>query len=161
MHQLYDINRQAFCKGLLLQPNGEITYDTTLDVSSMYGMFMFGPSSMLEKAAQTAQLVERVLMDRSPSGGSPRYEQDSYMRAKSDYQGNPWFVTTLWMAQYYNDNDNVERAHELMKWTMSNADPSGMLSEQIDPESSEAVSVAPLVWSHAEYINTALDISGI
>jgi GH15 family glucan-1,4-alpha-glucosidase len=161
MSHLYDINRQAFCKGYLLQQNGEITYDTTLDVSSMYGMFMFGPKSMLEKAASTAQLVERVLMDRSPSAGAPRYEQDSYMRTKNEYAGNPWFVCSLWMAQYYNDNENTQRAYDIMQWVMGKTLPSGILSEQIDPVDSTPVGVAPLVWSHAEFINTALDISGI
>ena len=36
---------------------------------------------------------------------------------------------------------------------------SGALSEQYDPETGESLSVVPLVWSHAELINTVLDLN--
>lgn len=161
MHLLFDNTRQAFSKGILLQQNGEVTRDATLDVSSMYGMFMFGPSSMQPNVISTCAQIEHSLMDQSPSGGAPRYEQDWYMRKNTDYTGNPWFVCSLWMAQYYVDKDNTSRANEIMHWTMSKTLPSGVLSEQVDPADSSQIGVAPLIWSHAEFINTALDISDI
>jgi GH15 family glucan-1,4-alpha-glucosidase len=37
--------------------------------------------------------------------------------------------------------------------------PSGVLSEQINPSTGAPLSVTPLVWSHAELINTLLDLS--
>ena len=40
----------------------------------------------------------------------------------------------------------------LLKWTAKNALPSGELAEQINPRTGEAISVAPLVWSHAEFV---------
>jgi len=33
------------------------------------------------------------------------------------------------------------------------------LPEQVNPEDGKPISVTPLVWSHAEYINTVLDLS--
>ena len=50
-----------------------------------------------------------------------------------------------------------EEARRLIDWAMDRQTPSGILSEQFDPESGEPLSVSPLVWSHAELINTLLD----
>lgn len=158
MHLLFNEERQAFCKGFLLQDDGSLKYDNTLDVSSMYGMFMFGPPSMQEHTSSTVRLIEEVLMDKNQSGGAPRYENDTYMNKKPNNQGNPWFVTSLWMAQYYATTGNNDRAKEILKWTESKTLPSGVLSEQIDPDDSLQLSVSPLIWSHAEYLNTALDV---
>ena len=36
--------------------------------------------------------------------------------------------------------------------------PTGVLSEQINGSTGEPVSVAPLVWSQADYANTLLDL---
>ncbi len=73
--------------------------------------------------------------------------------------GNPWFVTTLWLAQYYVKAGQMDDARRLLQWTLERALPSGILSEQVHPVDSSELSVTPLVWSHAEFINTALDVS--
>ncbi len=158
---LFNKERRAFCKGLLLNADNSITYDNTLDISSMYGTMMFGPEGTKPMLDETVRLIERTLMDHSPSGGSPRYEQDNYMRTDNDYQGNPWFITSFWLAQYYHEQGQTERAHEIMAWAASKTTASGVFSEQIDPKNSQQRSVAPLVWSHAEYINTALDLANL
>jgi GH15 family glucan-1,4-alpha-glucosidase len=103
--------------------------------------------------------LEETLLNSSPSGGAPRYEHDNYFATDSKYLGNPWFVTTLWMAQYYARNDQLERCHELVDWTIKHALPSGVLSEQVNPSTGDPLSVTPLVWSHAELINTVLDMA--
>lgn len=159
--ELFDHRRGAFRKGFLLEQNGSKTYDDVLDMSSFYGMLMFGPDSAREYVERTIDAVERILMDKSPSGGAPRYEHDSYMRTKNDYLGNPWFVCTFWLAQYYHEHGKDDKAHAIMEWASRKSLPSGVMSEQISPETGEHVSVAPLVWSHAEYINTALDLAGL
>jgi len=41
-------------------------------------------------------------------------------------------------------------------WAANQASPSGMLPEQMNPLTGEALSVAPLTWSHAVFIETAL-----
>ena len=41
MHALFDPVRKAFRKGYLLQDDGSLQFDNTLDVSSMYGPLMF------------------------------------------------------------------------------------------------------------------------
>jgi GH15 family glucan-1,4-alpha-glucosidase len=158
---LYDQDRKAFRKGILLKPDNTLQFDNTLDISSMYGMMMFGPDGMKPKLADTVSLIERELMNRSPSGGAPRYENDWYMRKIEKYLGNPWFITSFWLAQYYHEQGQTEKSHEIMAWAASKTTPSGIFSEQIEPETGEQLSVAPLVWSHAEYINTALDLADL
>jgi GH15 family glucan-1,4-alpha-glucosidase len=157
---LFDPGRQAYRKGYLLQPDGSLDFDNTLDISSLYAVIMFGlHGTAIEPIQQTLNLVEQVLLDQSPSGGSPRYEHDHYFESDASFQGNPWFVTTLWLAQIYARFHNIDKAKKYTAWAMERALPSGVLSEQVNPTTSEHVSVTPLVWSHAELINTLLDIS--
>lgn len=157
----YNEERQALIKGFLLQHDGTISFDNTLDTSSMYGMMMFGPLSAKDYVDNTVKSIEQVLLDQSPSGGCPRYEGDGYMRSKDQYPGNPWHVCAFWLAQYYNERGESKRAHDIMQWAMSKTLESGMFSEQLDPETAEPIGVAPLVWSHAEFVNTALDLANL
>ncbi len=51
--------------------------------------------------------------------------------------------------------DGRENAHEfLLEWAHRHALPSGIMAEQVNPFTSEPLSVSPLTWSHAEYILT-------
>ncbi len=159
MGVFYDDDRQALRKGFLLKRDGEMTYDNTLDASSMYGHMMFGPKKYYDQVKDTVQAIENILLDQTPSGGCPRYENDYYMRRSDDALGNPWFICSFWLAQYYFDQGNAARAHEIMRWSMTKTTESGVFSEQINPFTSEQVGVSPLVWSHAEFINTALDLA--
>jgi len=34
-------------------------------------------------------------------GGMARYENDPYQRVSEELPGNPWFICTLWLADYY------------------------------------------------------------
>jgi len=158
--KLFDTDRNAFRKGFLLQTDGlEVQNDNTLDVSSLYGPMMFG---LHDKAAtklhQTAEQIEKVLLGSTPTGGTPRYEHDNYFLTKHEFMGNPWLVTTLWMAQYYIRTGDSDKAKELIAWTMAHSLYSGALTEQVDPVNGTPLSVNPLAWSHAEFINTVLDL---
>lgn len=160
-HLLFDEERQAYMKGLLLHEDGSLEFDKTLDVSSMYGPLMFSLHEFgMDHIRQTVQAIENILLNKSPSGGSPRYEHDNYFASDPPYLGNPWFVTTLWLAQYYIRTNSESKARALIDWTASKALPSGVLSEQVNPTTGETLSVTPLVWSHAELINTLLDLHG-
>lgn len=156
----YDNDRSAYRKGFLLREDGSLELDNTLDVSSMYGAMMFGDKDFDSDMVQnTIKVLEDTLLNSSPSGGAQRYEHDQYFAVDPKFMGNPWFVTTLWMAQYYVRNDQADKARELVTWTIDHALPSGVLSEQVNPDDGTPLSVTPLVWSHAELINTVLDIA--
>jgi GH15 family glucan-1,4-alpha-glucosidase len=149
----------AFIKGFLLLPSGELQYDLTADVSNFYGPYMFADlklddSRLLATIAQT----EERLLNKTPSGGVLRHENDGYFLSKHQYQGNPWIVSTLWLAQYYEAVGKHDQATALLDWSIAHELPSGALSEQFDPESGTPLGVTPLVWSHAEMVNTILDL---
>jgi GH15 family glucan-1,4-alpha-glucosidase len=155
----FDNATQSLRKGYLLKEDGSLQFDNTLDVSSLYGAWRFRLyDAKDEPITQTVARIEQVLLDQSPTKGSPRYEHDNYFASSPAYQGNPWFVTTLWLAQYYTGNGRHEDAKRLVDWTLSLQLPSGMLSEQVEPSTGVPLSVTPLVWSHAELINTILDL---
>jgi GH15 family glucan-1,4-alpha-glucosidase len=156
---LFNTELGSYRKGYLLKEDNTIEYDDTLDVSTMYGAMMFGGKSFdLTKLEATVTRIEAVLLDQSPIGGSPRYEHDNYFASQPAFQGNPWIVTTLWIAQYYIRVNNTERATYFVDWSINHAMPSGVLPEQLNPSNGQPISVSPLVWSHAELVNTILDI---
>jgi GH15 family glucan-1,4-alpha-glucosidase len=154
----YNAERGILNKGYLLTEDG-FNVDATLDISSFYGAFMFDYVAEPEHLASTLHKIETDLLDISPSGGCPRYEDDNYFKSDPAYRGNPWFVTTLWLAQYYALQGQKDKALHYIKWALDNSLSSGLLSEQISPEDSKIVGVTPLVWSHAELINTILDVN--
>lgn len=158
----FDPDRKAFRKGFLLQEDGSLQFDNTLDVSSLFGAMMFFAKDVEPHCIEdTAAAIENTLLDKAPSGGSPRYEHDHYFESSPPFLGNPWFVTTLWMSQYYIRKGQLDRARQYVEWTIEHAMPSGMLSEQVNPSNGSPVGVAPLVWSHAELVNTVLDLARI
>lgn len=148
-----------FRRGQLLQPDGTTEYNDTLDIASLYGPFMYARLPFdNELMRTTAQKVEEQLLGTGPIGGVIRYPGDDYFLAKPQYGGNPWIVCTLWLAQYYQANGQREQATGLLQWSLDRQLPSGILSEQFDPEDGTPLGVAPLVWSHAELVNTILDL---
>lgn len=157
----FDTERQLLRKGFLLKEDGSLQFDNTLDVSTGYGAMMFATKVMgVQHIRSTFEAVEKNLLSSAPVGGSPRYEHDNYFASNPPHMGNPWFVTTLWIAQYYLQVHRDEEAAKLVEWTLSHATKSGALSEQINPSNGSPLSVLPLVWSHAELINTLLDLRG-
>lgn len=149
-----------FRKGFLLDAEGNLSYDDKLDISSLYGPYMFAKLPLDdERMAGTLAAVEKGLLNTSPIGGVLRDEHDGYFLTKTQYKGNPWVVCALWLAQYYDAMGRKDEAAGLLNWSFDRAQPSGALSEQFDPETGYAISVTPLVWSHSELINTLLDLS--
>ena len=91
----------------------------------------------------------------------PRYVNDNYYRTGPFAPSNPWFVTTLWRAQYYitkaQNEEDLKIVKDCFAWVCRYALPSGVLSEQLNPFTGDQLSAAPLTWSHAEFVNTVID----
>lgn len=148
-------------KGFLLdQDTGELNFDNTLDLSSFYGSMVFGyyPTDA-QHLHNTVREIESSLLNQTPSKGSPRYENDGYFKISKTSQPNSWIITTLWLGQYYLRNNQVDKTVDILKWVHEYAIDTGAMPEQIHPENGIPISVTPLVWSHAEYINTVLDLT--
>jgi GH15 family glucan-1,4-alpha-glucosidase len=155
---LYNPERKAFYKGLTVK-KGQIVYNDTIDASSIFGAFMFGlfPVGSPELEAAVETLVHTFKLDDGRKG-LPRYENDQYYHVGGADTGNLWFVTTLWLAQYYIETGKDDKAKELIAWVgEASMMTTGIMAEQISPLDGSFISVAPLTWSHAEYLATLLD----
>ena len=152
IEHLYDKKLGRFVKAIY--PDG--SKDTTIDsnLCLLFTSKAFEASNNSVK--NTIKAIEERLWVKTHIGGVARYENDDYRRISNSVPGNPWIISTLWLARWYiskaaSEND-LKRALELLNWVVERSSTSGMLPEQIDPFSGEPVSVSPLVWSHAEYV---------
>ncbi len=159
---LYDETEGYFYRSLLMQDDGTMTFDKTLDASSVYGVFMFGvlpPDD--ERVLRAIEHTRTHLTVHTPVGGIARYQGDQYYRTGGHNEpGNPWFITTLWYTQHAiliaKDDRDLDRVRADLNWVERNMLRSGILSEQLSPLTSEQVGAAPLTWSHAEYLRTII-----
>ncbi len=130
--------------------NETVEVDDTLD-SSTYATFALGAYDARDEKVRNT--MEQVIKELASGGGIARYKSDTYYRQTSD-NGNPWFVCTLWVAQYYIAIGEIEKAKDILEWVSKHALPSGVLAEQINANSGEPLSVSPLTWSHGAFIAT-------
>jgi glucoamylase len=146
-----------FCRMLSRDRLGQLEYDDTCD-ASLWGLFAFGLYTADDpRMVATMSVLREHLWVNTPVGGMARYENDPYHRVSPDLPGNPWFICTLWLADYLLEiggDEEIKQALEILTWVASHALPSGVLPEQIDPLTGEPLSVSPLTWSHATYVAT-------
>jgi GH15 family glucan-1,4-alpha-glucosidase len=161
LRYLWDEERGHFLRMITVGSDGSIQKDATLD-SSLCGLFQFGMFAAHDPHIErTMQALEQTLWAKTSVGGMARYENDYYYQVTHDLsqaQGNPWFICTLWLAQYRIAHattiDELRTAIPLLDWVRVHALPSGVMAEQVNPFTSEPLSVSPLTWSHAEYVMT-------
>lgn len=154
---LFNHERQAFYKGVLVR-DGVIEYNDTIDNSSIFGAFMYGlfPVDSPELKTAIATQAQRFGVNDGALA-LPRYENDNYCRVDDSITGNYWLIATLWRAQYLIEIGQRDEADKVLAWVKDQAMSSGVMPEQISPVDGSAISVAPLTWSHAEYVATLLD----
>ena len=141
--------------------------DVTID-SALCGLFMFDMLPLDdERLVRTIDAVEKRLWVDSEVGGVARYENDYYHQVSKDVAripGNPWFVSTLWLAEWHarraKTKSDLEPALRYLEWAKAHARPSGVMAEQVDPTTGSPISVAPLTWSHAAYVSACLTVVG-
>lgn len=126
------------------------TKDSTLDSSILHVGLLGILSKDLEMVARSADAVETQLNVNSKIGGIARYEGDYYFRQSEHYPGNPWLICSYWMGQHHALCGNKEAAMRYLVKTPSGNLGSGLLPEQVHPETGVPLSVCPLTWSHAE-----------
>lgn len=155
---LYSRELGRFIRSMQINGDDSFTADTTID-ASLFGTFYFGCFSPDdEKVVNTMKAIEETL---AAGGGIARYENDAYMRVSDKATGNPWFVCTLWLADYHiaaaKTKEEMAKALSIIKWTADHAFPSGVLAEQMNPLTGEPVSVSPLTWSHSTFVATVMN----
>jgi GH15 family glucan-1,4-alpha-glucosidase len=149
-----------FARMVQFAPDGQVTVDATID-ASLYGAFAFGAYPADDPRVEaTMKAVRERLWCQTDIGGLARYENDYYHQVSQDVgkvAGNPWFICTLWMAQYEiaraRSAAELDRALPYLAWVEKRSRPSGVLAEQVHPYSGLPLSVAPLTWSHATVVS--------
>ncbi|HEX7010958.1 MAG TPA: glycoside hydrolase family 15 protein [Phycisphaeraceae bacterium] len=145
------------------EPPCRFEHDPAVD-SSMYAIFAMDLLPVDdERVAKTMAAIEQRLWVKTPVGGVARYENDHYhqvVRDAPDVPGNPWFICTLWLAEYYiaraRDTQELQQALPILNWVADRALPSGVLAEQVHPQTNAPLSVSPLTWSHATVVSVVM-----
>ncbi|MGE5698802.1 MAG: glycoside hydrolase family 15 protein [Deltaproteobacteria bacterium] len=161
---LYRPELGRFVRTVYVSAEGDVDADQTLD-ASLYGLWYFGMYPPDDpRIVRTMEAVRERLWVKTDVGGMSRYENDIYHQASGDIErvpGNPWFVCTLWMAQWHvalaKNRADLEPALDILKWAAARALPSGVLAEQVHPYTNAPLSVSPLTWSHAAFVTAFLE----
>ena len=161
LDRFFDERLGRFVRSLIPSDKDEFTPDRAMDIS-MCAPFLYEllPADDPRMVSTMDAVYERLWV-RTPIGGLARYEDDHYFQASCDVKnvpGNPWFVSTLWMADWYiavaRSERDLEPAMDLIQWAVKHASEAGLMAEQIHPFTGEPLSVMPLTWSHAAFIST-------
>ncbi|HEY4889162.1 MAG TPA: glycoside hydrolase family 15 protein, partial [Candidatus Dormibacteraeota bacterium] len=158
---LYSSDLGRFARRIAVEDDGTQTVDMVLD-SAIYGLWRFGMYPAGDpRITETMTAIRDQLSNKAATGGIARYQDDYYFKVESDTKrvpGNPWFMCTLWLAQWYiaiaKDIHDLKPARDIINWVAAHQIPGGLLSEQLDPNTGAPLSVSPLTWSHAELIVT-------
>lgn len=120
--------------------------DNKTDISILGAVVPFHLFEAKEKKIQNT--VEKInLTLRTYTGGYLRFEQDHYMGGKS-----PWPIATLWMAIYYKEIGDRQKAQECIDFVVKSCNEHGFLGEQVNNETMSTNWVNGLAWSHAMFI---------
>jgi GH15 family glucan-1,4-alpha-glucosidase len=161
LEHLVDPTAGCFLRGL--KPTSSQTYepDPLPDASLLMVGRYAGLRSDHPVVVATNARIEKELWVHSPIAGLCRYPTDYYARVTDAYQGNPWIITTMWLAQEKiraaKTKADLNEPLKLLNWVLDRAETTGVLGEQFHPDTGEVLTVSPLTWSHAEYIGTCLD----
>lgn len=132
--------------------------------ASMFAIFALGLLPADDpRVVKTMEAVERRLWVKTEVGGIARYENDYYHQVSQQTEkipGNPWFICTLWIADFHiaraKTLEALRGAAKYLEWVAGRAMPSGVLAEQVHPESNDPLSVSPLTWSHATVVASVI-----
>jgi len=160
---LYSTEKNRFVRSLLMDDAGSTTQDPIMD-SSLVGLWFFGMFAADDPLiVRTMEAMRDRLQVQTAVGGMARYENDSYHQISEDtgrVPGNPWFICTLWLAQWFiataTGEKDLQAALECIEWVADHTLESGVMAEQVHPYTNEPLSVSPLTWSHATYVDTVL-----
>jgi len=139
----------------------DMTFDVTLAALFTAGVLDRDD----ERVVSTIDQTWCALWVNTDTGGVARYHGDSFHRRRDDtasekLPGNPWAFATLMMANWQirraRNLDELYKAMPLIEWACSSALPSGILAEQVHPETCEPLSVSPSTLAHGEFVHVVM-----
>jgi GH15 family glucan-1,4-alpha-glucosidase len=155
---LYHNGLKRYCRSGYRKGKG-YELDEVIDVS-LSALVILGVLPPKDpRMVETMEAIHQQLWLNTPVEGCARYKNDVYHRpdnCPADIPGNPWFISTLWLAEYYiaraQSLQELREAIPYLEWCAKNALPSGVLAEQVHPVNSSPLSVSPLTWSHSSFV---------
>ncbi len=141
---------KKFIRGVIIDKKEGEYIDSRADTSLHWAWILnvLSPThQILEKSITEA---EKVLKNNS---GYARFEGDFYIKK----QGT-WFISTIYFARYFLTVGQKKKAQDTIRLILKHAESTGLLPEMADPETGFGMSVRPLIWSHAEFLNLAQEI---
>jgi glucoamylase len=163
LFHLYDEEAKRFVKKIKRKNGHTVERDLTPDASIaiLWKLGVLGAED--PRMASTMQQHAEMLAVRTGIGGMARYTTDYYQAVTpitKEIPGNPWIITTLWHAQWLIETAksaaDLKAARDCIEWVRKYASPTGLLAEQLHPLTGAPLSVAPLTWSHATFVDTVL-----
>jgi glucoamylase len=163
LFHLFDEEKGRFVK-FIKREGGKTTEKNTTPDASIAVIWKLGVLSPDDpRVVSTMEQLRAALTVQTDVGGLARYTNDFYhatVQPTEQIPGNPWILTTLWSAQWdiarAKGTKDLEPARAVLEWTQRHASDTGILAEQLNPLTGEPLSVAPLTWSHATYVETVL-----
>ena len=133
---MYDEERKSYVR------NAE---DRKMDISFIGAVTPFKLFTPNEK--KVLNTIERINLSlRTYTGGFQRFEGDHYMN------GNPWPIANMWMALYYLEKGEKDKAKENFDFVVKTVSKLNFIGEQVDNSTLKANWVIALGWSHAMFI---------
>ncbi len=160
---LFDEQKKRFMKKIDREKGVTTHRDDTIDASLafIWKLGVLPPDD--PRVVSTMEQMASTLAVHTAVGGLARYTGDVYhcvVSPSADVPGNPWIITTLWLAQWNiaraKTRGELAKARDTIEWAASKASAAGLLPEQMDPLTGAPLSVSPLTWSHATFIETIL-----
>lgn len=160
---LFDEQKKRFLKKIQREKGVTTERDDTIDASLSFIWKLGVLPADDPRIVSTMQQMEQALTVHTPVGGIARYTGDVYHSAvipSAQVPGNPWIITTLWIAEWKiaraKTRSDLSAAKDAIEWAAAHASPAGLLPEQLDPLTGSPLSVSPLTWSHAAFVETIL-----
>jgi len=153
----HDLGRFARCG---YRSGDAYELDMALDTGliALWAGGVFSPDD--PRVISTMNQLWKELWVHTEIGGVARYRGDQFLRVSPDLPGNPWLVCTMWLAQWEiaraRNIEELNRALPLIEWACRRALPSGVLPEQVNPYTGEAMSVAPSSLAHGKLVHAVM-----
>ncbi|MDQ3233117.1 MAG: glycoside hydrolase family 15 protein, partial [Pseudobdellovibrionaceae bacterium] len=138
------------------RPIYSLEQDYVVDISQVAAVYPYEVLDLKQHRTAYNELLDALMQRlwRADAGGLGRYEADHYR------DGNPWILTTIWLAlaaayQHADETGPKEKQWQIAKtawqWTLQHVPAEGQLPEQVDPKTGRPSWVMPLTWSHAMF----------
>ncbi|MGE5474135.1 MAG: glycoside hydrolase family 15 protein [Ignavibacteriales bacterium] len=125
----------------IVVPKDDVIDSSLIGLAVPFNVFPVNHKYMVN----TIETIEKSLAI-SGIGGIKRYLTDNYIG------GNPWIISTLWLALYHIKSGEIEKAKGYFNWAVKHRTKLDFLPEQIDKNTGNPAWVIPLTWSHAMFI---------